>query len=172
MPPFALVPVPPPTLRDLHRDGTGHLEVPDVNLRWPDADRRTLGYRIAALDRHPDAWQYLLHVAVGADGVLIGRIGCHEGPDEAGEVEIGYFVAESRRGAGWGGRIVDAFLEWLRRHPVQRVRASVRPDNLPSLRLLERRGFVQTGTQIDDEDGLELVLSRALAPPTTPHSRR
>ena len=44
----------------------------------------------------------------------------------------------------------------------ERVSASVRPDNVPSLRILERRGFVRTGTQIDDEDGLELVLSRAL----------
>jgi RimJ/RimL family protein N-acetyltransferase len=154
--------VPPATLRALHRDGVGHLESPDVDLRWPDADRRTLNYRIDALDRRPDAWPYLLHVAIGADGELLGRVGCHEGPDGFGEVEIGYYVAEARRGAGLGGRIVDAFLGWLREQSVERVSASVRPDNVPSLRILERRGFVRTGTQIDDEDGLELVLTRAL----------
>ncbi len=154
--------MPPGTLRALHRDGAGHLESPDVDLRWPDTDRRTLNYRIDALDRRPDAWPYLLQVAIAADGELLGRIGCHEGPDGSGEVEIGYYVAEARRGAGLGGRIVDAFLGWLREQSVERVSASVRPDNVPSLRILERRGFVRTGTQIDDEDGLELVLSRAL----------
>ena len=156
--------MPAPTLRALHRDGAGHLESPDVDLRWPDADRRTLNYRIDALDRQPGAWPYLLHVAIATDGELLGRIGCHEGPDEYGDVEIGYYVAEARRGAGLGGRIVDAFLGWLREQRVERVSASVRPDNLASLRILEGRGFVRTGTQIDDEDGLELVLRRALGP--------
>jgi ribosomal-protein-alanine N-acetyltransferase len=41
---------------------------------------------------------------------------------------------------------------------VTRVRASVRPDNAPSLRLVRRWGFTEVGEQWDDEDGLETVF--------------
>ena len=71
-------------------------------------------------------------------------------------------VAEAARGQGLGGRIVDLFLDWLTGQGVIHVEASVSPDNGPSLRLLARRGFVETGERWDDEDGRELVLSRRL----------
>jgi hypothetical protein len=44
------------------------------------------------------------------------------------------------------------------------VRASVRPDNVASLTLIGRYGFVRVGEQWDDEDGLELVLEVPAAP--------
>jgi RimJ/RimL family protein N-acetyltransferase len=126
---------------------------------WPQADRRVLGYRVAALELDPLAAPYLLHVILDDRGRLLGRIGCHEGPSRAGEVEIGYFVQETERGRGVAGEAVDQFLSWLRGKGVKRVRATVRPDNVPSLRLLKRRGFVEVGTRWDEEDGLELVFT-------------
>ena len=42
------------------------------------------------------------------------------------------------------------------------VRASVRPDNEVSRRLVSRHGFVPVGEQWDDEDGLELVYELAM----------
>ena len=42
--------------------------------------------------------------------------------------------------------------------------ASVRPDNEASLGLVRGFGFVQTGTQMDDIDGLELVLEAEWPP--------
>ena len=41
---------------------------------------------------------------------------------------------------------------------VRVVRASVGPDNVASLRLLSRYGFVEVGEQWDDEDGPETVF--------------
>lgn len=106
---------------------------------------------------------FLLHAALSTDGVLLGRVGCHGGPDANGEVEIGYYVRPSRRGQGVAGTIVDAFLPWLSDHGVRSVRATVGPDNSPSRRLLDRRGFRLVGEQWDDEDGLELVYVRHLS---------
>jgi RimJ/RimL family protein N-acetyltransferase len=130
---------------------------------WPDEDRRTLRYRVEALDNDPDAAPYLLWVAV-LDGRFAGRIGCHEAPSADGRVEVGYAVAAPERGHGLGGMIVDRFLGWLSAQGVAFVDASVAPSNEPSLRLLHRRGFVETGERWDDEDGRELVLTRQLGP--------
>ncbi len=135
-----------------------------AGLAWPDEDRRMLGYRVAALDRDPMAAPYLLHIALDGDGRFLGRIGCHAAPDEDGEVEIGYFVSPAERGDGVAGRVVDQFLRWLRGRGVASVRATVGPANEHSRRILHRRGFVETGTQIDDEDGLELVYRLAFDP--------
>jgi RimJ/RimL family protein N-acetyltransferase len=135
---------------------------PGMNgVAWPDGDRRVLRYRVEALDADPAAAPYLLHIAV-LDGRFVGRIGCHESPSEDGRVEIGYAVSETERGRGLGGRIVDQFLDWLAERGVTTVEASVSPDNEPSLRLLRRRGFVETGERWDDEDGRELILTRQL----------
>jgi len=73
-------------------------------------------------------------------------------------VEIGYAVAAGARGHGIGGWTVAAFLNWLAGLGVRSAVASVRPDNEPSLAILRRLGFVQFGSQIDDEDGLELLF--------------
>jgi RimJ/RimL family protein N-acetyltransferase len=129
-----------------------------AGLVWPVDDRRVLRYRIGALDADPASAPYLLHVAV-RDGTFVGRIGCHAAPDADGTVEIGYAVAGSERGQGLGRLIVELFLVWLAERGVVTVEASVSPDNEPSLRLLRRRGFVETGERWDEEDGRELVWS-------------
>ncbi len=133
---------------------------------WPDEDRRMLRYRMEALDADPASALFLVHAVVDGEGLLVARIGCHGAPDDDGEVEIGYAVATDARGRGIGGWTVDAFLSWLADQDVRSVIASVRPDNEPSLAILRRRGFVEYGSQIDDEDGLELLFRLALRPLT------
>lgn len=132
------------------------------SVTWPDADRRTLEYRMEALAADPASAPFLMHAVVDAVDRLVGRIGCHGAPDEDGEVEIGYAVDSDARGLGIGGWTVDAFLSWLAGVGVRSVIASVRPDNEPSLAILRRRGFVEYGSHIDDEDGLELLYRKRL----------
>jgi len=49
-------------------------------------------------------------------------------------------------------------MDWGRRERgIHDFVASVAPDNLASLAIVRKLGFVQTGEQWDDEDGLELV---------------
>jgi [ribosomal protein S5]-alanine N-acetyltransferase len=130
-----------------------------AGMVWPVDDLRVLRYRVAALAADPSSEPFLLH-AILLDGQLVGRIGCHERPGPDGEVEIGYSVRPEVRGQGVAGRAVDLFVEWLAARGVRAVKASVRPDNEPSLRLLTRRGFVEVGEQWDDEDGRELIFMK------------
>ena len=143
-----------PAIRDL---ATGHtFTVDGVEAVWPDHDRRVLGYRREALTRDPGSAPYLLHVLL--DGATVaGRIGCHEGPRD-GVVEIGYAVSPAYRGRGIATAMVREFLGWLAAHGVRTVRASVSPGNAASRALLARFGFVEVGSHVDDEDGVELEL--------------
>jgi GNAT superfamily N-acetyltransferase len=90
--------------------------------------------------------------------LAVGAAGFHGPPDSGGMVEIGYRVDPAYRRRGYAGAALESLLvRAAREADVQRVRVSIRPDNLPSSRLALRYGFRHIGEQWDDEDGLELV---------------
>ena len=92
---------------------------------------------------------------------MVGRIGFHGPPDADGLVEIGYKVDAAHRRRGFGLEAAQRLIEAAERLAhVSAVRASIAPDNEPSLRIAERLGFRQIGEQMDEIDGLELVFER------------
>ena len=97
------------------------------------------------------------------DGVVIGSIGFFGPPDQAAdgvpETEVGYGLVEDARGAGVATEALSAVLDAADAAGV-RVRASVLPDNAPSIRVLAKCGF--TGLRGADEDG-NLVMVRPLS---------
>lgn len=102
-------------------------------------------------------------VALEPSGVVIGHAGFHGRPDAAGAVEIAYTVAPEHRGNGYAHAVLAALVEEARTHPeVNLVRATISPDNHPSIAVIRRGRFVQVGEQWDDVDGLELVFERHL----------
>ena len=54
-----------------------------------------------------------------------------------------------------------ALMGWAEGQGVRRFVVSVAPGNEPSLAIVRKLGFVQTGEQWDEEDGLELVFELA-----------
>lgn len=78
---------------------------------------------------------------VGLDGVVIGDCGT-VGPAENGAIEIGFGLAEERRGRGYGTELVAALSDWLlMQDGVTSVVATTDPSNAASRRVLERTGF-------------------------------
>lgn len=97
---------------------------------------------------------------VVADGVAVGRAGFHAAPDTDGMLEVGYAIDPGHRRRGYARAALGFLLDRARETPgARRVLASVGPQNVPSLALVRSRGFVQVGEQMDEEDGLELVLA-------------
>lgn len=93
---------------------------------------------------------------------MVGRIGFHGPPDANGMVEIGYKIDAEHRRRGFGFESAQWLIEAAEQLPqVSVVRASIAPDNAPSLRIAERLGFRRIGEQIDEIDGLELVFERS-----------
>jgi RimJ/RimL family protein N-acetyltransferase len=134
-----------------------------VPVDLPDLLDNFLQFRIADLEVDPSAqpWLGRAIVITEPDGArrIIGSAGFHAPPDADGRVEIGYRVEPGYRRQGIATEVVGALFDWAaREHGVRRFRASVSPNNVPSLAIIRGFGFHQTGVQIDDIDGQELVF--------------
>jgi aminoglycoside 6'-N-acetyltransferase len=115
---------------------------------WGPMDRR------AALsflqDPAPLPWQEgdwaQIGIARADDNRLVGDIGLlREGPDQ---VQLGFSLARAAQGRGWAQAAVGACIAGLLQPlGITRLRGITDARNAPSLRLLARLGFVQTGCE-------------------------
>ena len=100
------------------------------------------------------------HIVRSFDNLVVGSIGFFGAPaprsDEVLETEVGFGLVEEARGHGAVREALTALLVETDRAGV-RIRASVRPENRPALRLLAACGF--TELRGSTEDG-ELVMVR------------
>jgi RimJ/RimL family protein N-acetyltransferase len=88
---------------------------------------------------------------------VVGLCGFKRPPSTPGETEIGYGVAESRRGKGYASQAVALMLGRGRQEGASTLVAETAICNPASQLVLERNGFSRTGTRYDVEDG-ELIL--------------
>lgn len=97
--------------------------------------------------RHPDQWQwYAMWMIELRDGTHIGDL-CFKGLEVNGIAEIGYGILEEYQGQGYATEAVGAAVHWALQQPfVSRVEAETEPDNLASQRVLEKCGFLPSGT--------------------------
>ncbi|MGH2725567.1 MAG: GNAT family N-acetyltransferase [Actinomycetota bacterium] len=133
---------------------------------WIEGPQHWMRLRIRQLKEAPALDRWLLHAMVlrrEEDGArprtMVGHCGYHGAADETGMVEVGYQVAPAYRRRGYAieavrGLIANAFAH----DEISRVRASIRPDNEPSLTLTAKLGFVRVGEQMDEIEGLEYVF--------------
>ncbi len=122
--------------------------------RWhPDYPRRD-DVDAASMARAGDTWGPR-HVV--ADRLAVGSIGFF-GPPVDGEAEVGYGLVPAARGHGYSTEALRALLAESDRLDVL-VRASVRPEDAASIRVLAACGF--TELRGSDEDG-QLVMARPL----------
>lgn len=96
---------------------------------------------------HPELWDwYAIWLITRKDGTHIGDLsfkGLH--PD--GSVEIGYGIDPAFWGNGYATEAVDAAVRWALEQPgVIRVEAETDPHNSASQRVLEKCGFLPSGT--------------------------
>lgn len=76
---------------------------------------------------------------------VIGDIGFMGPPGEDGTVEIGYSVIPDRRGRGYATEAARVMVDWALAQPrVRAVVAGCSRENVPSVHVLERVGFVCT----------------------------
>jgi RimJ/RimL family protein N-acetyltransferase len=132
---------------------------------WPSGHERLLRRRLAQLEANPADQPWLLRAILRRAAQvrpLVGLVGFHAAPDPTGTLEIGYRVEPAARRHGYATEAVQALFAWAAASPaVERFRASIQPDNAPSLKLIDRFGFTRTGQRWDDEDQVvELVFER------------
>ena len=132
---------------------------------WPGGHERFFRLRLEQMQREPSIQPWLVRALVLRDGrEVAGHAGFHGPPGVNGKrdpeaVELGYEVFPTFRGRGLATEAAAALIGWAReRYGIRRFIVSVAPRNDPSLAIAAKLGFVQTGEQWDDEDGLELVF--------------
>ena len=87
---------------------------------------------------------------------IVGSISFHGPPDEAGMMEIGLGVHPDFQRLGFATEALTGMWTWVVEQPgVELLRYTVTPDNLASVALVKKFGFVCVGQQIDPEDGPE-----------------
>jgi RimJ/RimL family protein N-acetyltransferase len=137
-----------------------------------EGDEHVLGLRHAQLTADPTEEPWLYRVALLREtGAVLGRVGFHAPPNEDGVVEIGYSVAPAYRGRGFATEMAVGLMRWGAGEGARACLASVRPDNAPSLAIIRRLGFVRTGEQIDEIDGLEWIFTLSLTGALPPYDQ-
>jgi RimJ/RimL family protein N-acetyltransferase len=88
------------------------------------------------------------------DDRLLGSFGLMELDREPGYGEIGYWVAAEARGRGVATRAVRLLADWAREElRLTRIEVLPHKDNLPSRRVAEKAGFVDTGELVGSPRG-------------------
>lgn len=141
----------------------------DVPEGMPDDLESFLRYRLAQVEVDPSILQWLGRAMVLTDEAgtrrAIGTLGFHGPPDDEGRLEVGYRVEPEYRRHGFAREAVAALFDWAAAtHGIRRFVASISPTNDASLRMAAGFGFAQTGSHIDDIDGLELEFETAWPP--------
>lgn len=117
-------------------------------LEWIEAAPERAGWYVwYAMMRASHEAQDMLAGSVG--GILMASAG-FKGPPQDGTVEIGYSVLPRFQGHGYATEMVRALIDWAFVQPgVTRIVAETTEDNIPSVRLLHRLGFIRTEPAVE-----------------------
>ena len=146
----------PATLPMLHAELTrpdefARLIGAEVASPWPPPlnDEASNRWMIRLLEENPDTagwgmWYFLLRGGPGGRPLAIGNGGYKGKPTADGTVEIGYSIVEAHQKMGLATEGAHALIDRAFRDPVvTRVIAETLPELNPSIRVLEKNGFVR-----------------------------
>lgn len=101
---------------------------------------------IEAAEREAQADQAYQFLMRDAAGLLVGRINLVQVKRKHfHSASLGYRVAQSQGGKGYGQAAVGQILVKARELGLRRLEAHVRPENIGSCKVLQRNGFLEFG---------------------------
>ncbi len=128
-------------------------------MRWDPVDEDARELFVSRLRADPEARGWWAWVARLADGEDVGNGGFGGRPEANRRLTVGYAIHEEHRGRGYATELLDLLTEWALAQPeVDLVRATIRPDNVPTIRVAEKAGFTRTGELLHDEEHGELLV--------------
>jgi RimJ/RimL family protein N-acetyltransferase len=135
------------------------LQIPAEFTAGDGSDGFFLRVQLERIRANPEERAWCVRAMVRrADGAMVGHCGFHGPPRVVGRAEIGYTVFPAFRGQGLATEAAAALVAWAWERGERTVFAAVAPSNLESLAVVHKLGFLQTGVQVDDVDGDELVF--------------
>jgi [ribosomal protein S5]-alanine N-acetyltransferase len=147
------------------------MELPD---EFPsEGEKGFLGLRLRQMREDARFRTWCPH-AVVLGGQMIGHGGYHGPPGvnsthNPEAVEFGYRIFPPYRGRGHATQAARMLIDLAEeRAGIHHFVLSVGPGNEPSLAIVRRLGFKQTGERMDEEDGRELVFELTLGADASP----
>jgi [ribosomal protein S5]-alanine N-acetyltransferase len=128
-----------------------------------EGEKGFLGLRLRQM-RNDERFQTWCPHAIALGGQMIGHAGYHGPPGvnskhDPEAVEFGYRIFPPYRGRGYATEAARMLMDLAEeRAAIRRFVLSVGPQNQPSLAIIRKLGFTQTGEHMDEEDGRELVF--------------
>ena len=124
---------------------------------WPpgEYDRPAIEYFRAKLSANPEhvgwyGWYAILRPTDSEPATLVGAGGYFGPPVSNDVVEIGYSVVHSFKGRGYATELVRALVEYaFATGRVKRIVAHTTPENIGSVKVLEKSGFRFVGSGKD-----------------------
>lgn len=130
-----------------------------ARVRWPPEDEDARKLFLVRLREDPESRGWWAWVATLPDGEEIGNGGFGGRPGPNRRLTVGYGVHKEHRCHGYATEMLRLLAEWGLAQPgIDVVRATISPDNEPSLKVAERAGFEATGERLDDEEHGELLV--------------
>jgi RimJ/RimL family protein N-acetyltransferase len=137
------------------------IDLPDV---FPtEGERGFLGMRLRQM-REDERFETWCPNAVVLEGRMIGHAGYHGPPgvnstQNPEAVEYGYKIFRAWRGRGYATEAALLLMDLAeKRAGIRHFVLAVSPENDASLAIVRKFGFVKTGEQTDEEDGLEHIF--------------
>lgn len=125
----------------------------EVPSNWPtplyDNDARQFFLRVLTENPNAVGWTawFIVLPAEANRKTLIGSMGACGLPDDQGTIVIGYSLLDQYHGKGYATEALQGFLAWVKREPtLRRVVADTFPHLTPSIRVLDKCGFVRCGS--------------------------
>lgn len=124
---------------------------------------RFLRLRREQLAKDPGRYPWSLRaIVLRTERRMIGFVNFHGAPgvndvSAPDALELGWSVFPEHRRNGYATETALALMDWATRvHGIRRFISATTPDNVPSLRVHEKLGFVPTGEIVDGEIIFEL----------------
>ena len=114
-------------------------------ISWRPQSTQELGEFVQATDLQKPHSQVRFAIARADDDTMLGSIGLHSISLAHRSADVGYDIAPDQWGKGLATAACRAVVAWARLQGLVRIQATVLPDNLASLRVLERAGFAPEG---------------------------
>jgi [ribosomal protein S5]-alanine N-acetyltransferase len=133
---------------------------------WVREDQMLFSWRLQQVRSDPASGPWLLRAVILREPrEFAGHFNFHAPPGPEGWVELGYSIEPHLRRKGYAFEVANRMMRWANEeHGVEKFRASVSPENAPSLAMISKLGFEQIGTQWDEIDGEEIVFMRSGLP--------
>lgn len=118
-------------------------------------DSGPLAWRVPQVKEDPKKNKWFVRY-IAYQGEIIGSTSFHGEPDEAGMVEIGLGIEEPFQNQGFAKEALREMWLWAAQFPeVKSFRYTVSPDNIASIKVINKFEFPYMGQQIDEIDGPE-----------------